>query len=47
MRALEPLPPSREMSLLIRKQDRAVATIRAVTQALVDVFERSVALFDA
>ncbi|MDR5855262.1 LysR family transcriptional regulator [Caballeronia sp. LZ062] len=44
---LGPLPPPRDMWLLIRRQDRNVPTIRAVMQHLVEAFEESATLFDA
>lgn len=42
---LGPVPPSREIWLLIRRQDRSSAPVRAVMQHLVDVFEKERALF--
>jgi DNA-binding transcriptional LysR family regulator len=42
---LGPVPPSREIWLLIRRQDRGSAPIRAVMQHIVDVFEKERALF--
>ncbi|MBU9214880.1 MULTISPECIES: LysR family transcriptional regulator [Burkholderia] len=45
--ALGPTPPSRDMWLLIRRQDRNVPTLRVVMQHLIDAFKESEALFDA
>ncbi|BCQ29183.1 LysR family transcriptional regulator (plasmid) [Caballeronia sp. NK8] len=45
--SLGPLPPPRDMWLLIRRQDRNVPTIRAVMQHLIDSFKQSETLFDA
>jgi DNA-binding transcriptional LysR family regulator len=45
--ALGPLPPPRDMWLLIRRQDRNVATIRAVMQHLLDSFKENESLFVA
>nr|WP_132457965.1 LysR family transcriptional regulator [Paraburkholderia sp. BL8N3] len=45
--ALGPLPPPRDMWLLIRRQDRNVATIRAVMQHLLDSFRENESLFVA
>lgn len=45
--AIGPLPAPREIWLLIRKQDRNVAPVRAVMQRLVEVFEQSKPLFCA
>jgi DNA-binding transcriptional LysR family regulator len=45
--ALAPLPPPREIWMLIRKQDRHSAPIRAVMQHLVDAFEAAEGLFGA
>ncbi|BCQ28423.1 LysR family transcriptional regulator (plasmid) [Caballeronia sp. NK8] len=45
--ALGPLPPPRDMWLLIRRQDRNVPTLKVVTQHLIDSFKESEALFGA
>ncbi|GAB5101088.1 LysR family transcriptional regulator [Caballeronia sp. HLA56] len=45
--SLSPLPPARDMWLLIRKQDRNVPTIRAVMQHLIDSFKENETLFAA
>jgi DNA-binding transcriptional LysR family regulator len=45
--ALGPLPPPLDMWLLIRRQDRNVATIRAVMQCLADSFRENESLFVA
>jgi molybdate transport repressor ModE-like protein len=45
--ALGPLPPPRDMWLLIRRQDRNVPTLRVVMQHLIDSFKKDEALFDA
>ncbi|QSN63099.1 LysR family transcriptional regulator [Caballeronia sp. M1242] len=45
--AFGPVPPPRDMWLLIRRQDRNDATIRAVTQHLTDAFKASEQLFAA
>jgi DNA-binding transcriptional LysR family regulator len=45
--ALTPLPPAREVVLLIRGQDRHARPIRAVMRHLVDAFKESRALFGA
>jgi DNA-binding transcriptional LysR family regulator len=45
--ALTPLPPAREVFLLIRGQDRNSAPIRAVMRHLVDAFKDNRALFGA
>jgi DNA-binding transcriptional LysR family regulator len=44
---LAPLPPPRDMWLLIRRQDRNIPTIRAVMQHLIDSFKQSEELFEA
>lgn len=44
---LAPLPPAREIFVLIRGQDRHAAPIRAVVQHLLDVFGENRALFAA
>ncbi|KQR77144.1 LysR family transcriptional regulator [Burkholderia sp. Leaf177] len=43
--ALGPVPPSRDMWLLIRRQDRNVPTLRVVMQHLIDSFKENEALF--
>jgi DNA-binding transcriptional LysR family regulator len=45
--ALGPMPPPLDMWLLIRRQDRNVATIRAVMQYLADSFRENESLFVA
>ncbi|PZQ02395.1 MAG: LysR family transcriptional regulator [Variovorax paradoxus] len=45
--ALTPLPPAREVVLLIRGQDRHARPIRTVMRHLVDAFKESRALFGA
>lgn len=45
--ALTPLPPAREVFLLIRGQDRNARPIRTVMRHLVDAFKESRALFGA
>ena len=45
--ALGPLPPHREIWLLIRRQDRNSNAIRAVMQHLVDAFKEGEAMFAA
>lgn len=45
--ALGPLPPPRDMWLLIRRQDRNVPALRVVMQHLIDSFKKDKALFDA
>lgn len=43
--ALGPVPPPRDMWLLIRRQDRNVPRLRVVIEHLIDSFRRSEALF--
>lgn len=43
--SLGPVPPPREIWLLIRRQDRNATAVRAVVQHLVDVFAQERALF--
>lgn len=43
---LGPVPPPRDMWLLIRRQDRSVPRLRAVTEHLIDSFQKSEALFN-
>ncbi|QRF62390.1 LysR family transcriptional regulator [Variovorax paradoxus] len=45
--ALAPLPPSKEICLLIRGQDRHAGPVRAVMRHLVDAFKENRALFSA
>jgi DNA-binding transcriptional LysR family regulator len=45
--AIGPLPPAREIWLLIRKRDRTSATVRTVLQALGDHFLQNEHLFRA
>ncbi|CAM2157232.1 Transcriptional regulator, LysR family protein [Pararobbsia alpina] len=44
---LEPAPPPRDIWLFVRRQDRNVATIRAVMQHVQDSFKASEGLFSA